>query len=236
MGLDIQCELVLGESRQPTDHPLILVLHGQGDSMEPFRDFPEEIGQPRFNYLLLNAPFRQGRGYAWYRSEPQHRPGIIKSTALIVELIYELIEEGWASEQIYLFGLSQGGLIAFQVALQFPLPLGGVIGSSTYIHFSRDWQKSLLPHHRRLPAIMTHGFEDREIPLREAQLDRQRLQKAGIRVEWLVMDKGHEVDEEIESPLIGRWILKQAEKRKSKRSRAKTKRPSAEVQTGAFAL
>ena len=72
--------------------------------MEPFRDFPEEIGQPRFNYLLLNAPFRQGRGYAWYRSEPL--PGFSGQTAM------QLVRSGRADDVLDYIDAVDAGVFA----------------------------------------------------------------------------------------------------------------------------
>ena len=42
-------------SETPTDK-LMIVLHGKGDTLGPFKNFPNEIKIKNINYLLLNAP------------------------------------------------------------------------------------------------------------------------------------------------------------------------------------
>jgi phospholipase/carboxylesterase len=191
----------------------MIVLHGQGDSLQPFLHLPEELALPEMHYLLLNAPQKYDTGFAWYDSEPKHRRGIENSRQKLSLLLDDLIEQGWPSESIYLFGLSQGGLMAFHLALTYPKKLGGVIGVSTYAYFPKWWKQLLKPFHKKIPMIMTHGFKDRDIPLKEAHADARKFQSAGIPVQWFEFLKGHEVEENFEAGFLGNWIRYQVDSR-----------------------
>lgn len=192
---------------------LMIVLHGQGDSLEPFLSLPEELGLPEMHYLLLNAPQKYDSGFAWYDSEPNHRKGIEQSRQKLKWLLDDLVEQGWKPENIFLFGLSQGGLMAFHLALTYPKRLAGVIGVSTYIFFPRHWKALVRPFHKKTPMIMTHGFKDQDIPLSEARADARRLQSMGLPVQWFEFSKGHEMDSEFEGPFLGNWIRWHVESR-----------------------
>ncbi len=44
----------------------MVMLHGLGDSIEGYRWFPEAMGLPGMNYLLVNAPDEYYGGYSWF--------------------------------------------------------------------------------------------------------------------------------------------------------------------------
>lgn len=211
---ELEYKLIAPRSRKWKSQPrLLIVLHGQGDTLDPFLSLPEELRLPEMHYLLLNAPQKYDSGYAWYDSEPKHRKGIENSRQKLSLLLDDLIDMGWRSEDIYLFGLSQGGLMAFHLALTYPKKLGGVVGVSTYIFFPRLWREMVRPFHKKTPMIMTHGFKDQDIPLSEAHADVRKLQSAGIPIQWYEFMKGHEVEVDFEASFLGNWIRYQVESR-----------------------
>ena len=101
---DLDYQLITPQSRRWKSHPrIMLVLHGQGDSLDPFCSLPHELELPEMHYLLINAPQPYDTGFAWYDSEPRHKKGIENSRQKLSLLIDDLIEQGWPSESIYLF-------------------------------------------------------------------------------------------------------------------------------------
>lgn len=209
---DLEYKWIPSKSRKWRTNPkLLIVLHGQGDSLVPFLSLPEELRLPEMNYLLLNAPDSYDGGFAWYDSEPKHRKGIERSRQKLSLLMDDLIDMGWRSEDVFLFGLSQGGLMAFHLAMTYPKRLGGVVGVSTYIFFPRLWRELIRPFHKKTPMIMTHGFKDKDIPLSEAHADVRKLQSAGLPIQWFEFAKGHEVEIEFEAGFLGNWLRYQVE-------------------------
>ena len=53
-----------------SSNKLMIVLHGKGDSLRPFKDFNSELDLPNMNFLLLNAPKKFLDGYSWYGDPP----------------------------------------------------------------------------------------------------------------------------------------------------------------------
>ncbi|RYZ76336.1 MAG: serine esterase, partial [Proteobacteria bacterium] len=139
---------------------LMIVLHGKGDSIRPFRYFDQEMNVPEMNYLLLNAPKKFLDGYSWYGDPPYERGGVLKIREKILQLLEELESQGWKSENIFLFGFSQGCLVSADVGMNYPKRLGGIVGISGYFHFYPRWRQRLSKDALKTPWMFTHGKQD----------------------------------------------------------------------------
>jgi phospholipase/carboxylesterase len=187
---------------------LMIVLHGRGDSVKPFRRFDEELKIPGMNYLLLNAPRKFLDGFSWYGEPPFQSQGVLRIREKMFQLLCELESQGWKSENIFLLGFSQGCLVSADVALNYPKKLGGVVGISGYFHFFPRWKKELTAPAKKTPWLFTHGYQDDVLPLETTKFGVEQLQEAGLQVKWVEMDKDHVFKEE-EYPLIRSWVGQQ---------------------------
>lgn len=184
---------------------IMIVLHGRGDSLKPFKNFNKEMGIPELSYLLLNAPRKYLKGFSWYGEPPFKRVGVLRIRSKIFDLIHELEKKGYAAENIFLFGFSQGCLVSADIALNYPRRLGGVIGISGYFHFFPRWRQSLTKDSRRTPWILTHGYKDDVLPYQDTKFGVKKLKDVGLDVEFVSLNKKHDmVDEEF--PIIKRWV------------------------------
>lgn len=184
---------------------LMIVLHGRGDSIRPFYEFDDELDIPEMNYLLLNAPRKFLDGYTWYGEPPYQKDGVLKIRAKLFDLLNDLENQGWKSENIFLFGFSQGCLISADIGLNYPKKLGGVVGISGYFNFFPRWRNSLSLQAQRTPWLFTHGHQDDVLPIAETKFGVEKLRHAGLQVEWIEMEKDHVLKEE-EYPLIRKWV------------------------------
>jgi phospholipase/carboxylesterase len=187
---------------------LMIVLHGKGDSLHPFRHFDEELKVPEMNYLLLNAPKRFLTGYSWYGDPPYERAGVVKIREKLLQLLMELERQGWQSENIFLFGFSQGCLISADVGMNYPKRLGGIVGVSGYFHFYPRWRQQLSTDTLKTPWVFTHGRQDDVLKLDETKHGVNKLRDAGFDVDWIELDKDHDLTDE-EMPMIRKWIREQ---------------------------
>ena len=187
---------------------LLIVLHGRGDSMRPFYQFQDELKIPELNFLLLNAPRRFLSGWTWYGEPPFEKDGVLKIRALLFEIISDLEAQGWKSENIYLFGFSQGCLISADLGLNYPRKLGGVIGISGYFHFFPRWRSKLTSESMKTPWMFTHGPKDDILDIHETKHGVEKLKDAGLNVKWVELDKKHVLEEE-EYPIIRSWLREQ---------------------------
>ncbi len=184
---------------------LMIVLHGRGDSIRPFYGFDSELNIPEMNYLLLNAPRKFLDGYTWYGEPPYQKQGVLRIREKLFDLLNDLENQGWKSENIFLFGFSQGCLISADVGLNYPKKLAGVVGISGYFNFYPRWRTNLAPESQKTPWLFTHGVKDDVLPLDETKFGVEKLKQAGLKVEWVEFDKDHSLLEE-EYPIIRRWV------------------------------
>lgn len=187
---------------------LMIVLHGRGDSIKPFFSFDEELNLPEMNYLLLNAPRKFLDGYTWYGEPPYQANGVMKIREKLFDLLNDLEIQGWDSKKIFLFGFSQGCLISADVGLNYPKKLAGVVGISGYFNFYPRWRNNLSLDAKKTPWLFTHGHQDDILPLEETKYGVDKLKDAGLKVEWVEMDKDHSLKDE-EYPIIRRWVRDQ---------------------------
>lgn len=191
-----------------TSDKLMIVLHGRGDSIRPFSRFNEELEIPEMNYLLLNAPRKFLDGFSWYGEPPFRTEGVMRIRQKLIHLLESLESQGWKSENIFLFGFSQGCLISADLALNYPKKLGGVVGISGYFHFFPRWRTHLSSSAQKTPWLMTHGFKDDILKIQDTKFGVEKLQDAGIKVQWVELDKDHVLEDD-EYPLIRKWVRDQ---------------------------
>lgn len=186
---------------------LVIVLHGLGDSLEGFRWLPGALSLRRLNYLLVNAPLPYYDGFAWYN--PDEEPGneIGRGRMRLRRLFAELEEQGWYPENILLFGFSQGCVMATDFALRWSRPLAGVIGISGYIFMPDELGEEIVPEARHQQWLITHGSFDSLLPMERTRSQVRRLKRMGMRIDWLEVRKGHEVDPGQELAAIRAWIV-----------------------------
>ena len=190
---------------------LTVVLHGRGDSMESFEEIDRELQIEGMNYLLLNAPTSYDEGFSWYpftRRKPECVRRVRKQMAALLRQLESL---GWYSENIFILGHSQGGLITSDLALHLETKLAGFITVSGYVHFFSRWKKSMSSLAPFQDWLFTHGQKDDVIKVQETRSHITKLNSAGVFPSWLEFKKGHEMDYDPELQAIRTWIKERME-------------------------
>lgn len=176
-----------------TDEKVVIVLHGLGDSLAGYGWFPGELGIDDLSFLLVNAPDAYYGGYSWYDFLEDPQPGIIRSRSLLLGLIDELMQQGVQSENIYLFGFSQGCLMALDVGLRIQYTLGGICGVSGYLGFEGEYPDQLSIFAREQDFLLTHGTHDPVVPYANSKRQYQKLKEMGARITFMTYDKDHTI-------------------------------------------
>ena len=182
---------------------LMVVLHGLGDSMEGYRWLPEAMGLPWLNYLLVNAPDDYHGGFSWYDIYENPSPGVERSRAALFELLDAQREAGFAAEQIFQFGFSQGCLMTMEVAMRYPHRLAGCVGVSGYLHEPEQAITELSSAAKEQNILFTLGTFDPLIPAEKVkgQLNLLR-QDGGLEIQAKEFPKEHTIAGEEELSLI----------------------------------
>lgn len=104
------------------------------------------------------------------------------SAGHVAQLIEEEVTRGVPSESIIIGGFSQGGAVAYELALSYPKPLGGLFALSTY--FATADTISLSDANGNLPVFIAHGSYDPIVPEALGQAATKRLQELGYKPEY----------------------------------------------------
>ena len=185
---------------------LMLMLHGLGDSIEGYRWWPQALGLPWLNHVLVNAPDEYYGGGSWFNFPGDSLPGVQRSTKLLFELLDDLRARGFPTEQTVLGGFSQGCVMSIEVALRYPHRLAGVVGISGRVSDPARLLREFSPIAREQRFLVTHGPLDPVIPFDVTRQQIEILQAAGLDIQWREFMKAHTIAGEPELAVIREFI------------------------------
>jgi phospholipase/carboxylesterase len=182
--------------REPADSAVIW-LHGLGADGNDFAPLVPQLKSPQgiaTRFVFPHAPHLPvtiNNGYvmpAWYdilEMSFDRKVDVAQLTAsaeAVHRLIERELERGIDSRRILVAGFSQGGAVAYQAALTFPKPLGGLLVLSSYF----ATVESIRPHaaNRELPVLIQHGSYDPVVPEALGERGCQQLRELGYSAEY----------------------------------------------------
>lgn len=185
---------------------LLIVLHGRGDSAAGWKSFQSELGIENLSALLLNAPDRYYLGYSWYGLAPDQLPGILRSRALLDQILPEIHRQGYPPERCFLLGFSQGCLMTLEFGGRYPHRLAGYIGLSGFCYDPEALRSEASPAALSGEWLITHGREDDVLPIERTRSQMQFLKQAGFNLDYREYSKAHTLDSDYEMPYLREWI------------------------------
>ncbi|ATG73152.1 alpha/beta hydrolase [Zobellella denitrificans] len=190
----------------PEPDACVIWLHGLGADGHDFAPIVPELGLPpelRVRFLFPHAPaipVTVNGGFvmpAWYdilslEIERKVDETQLRASARAVQaLIEQQIGQGIDSRRIVLAGFSQGGAVAYEAALGFDRPLGGLVAMSTY--FATAASLELNDANRQLPVQVLHGSRDPVVPELLGQKACRELERLGLLPEYHSYPMEHSV-------------------------------------------
>ncbi len=161
----------------PAPDAAVIWLHGLGADGHDFFPIVPELSLPDslgIRFIFPHAPsipVTVNGGYvmpAWFDllemglDRKVDTKQLLNSASAINALIDRETERGVESRRIILAGFSQGGAVAYQVALSNAKPLGGLLAMSTYFATHDSIQLNTI--NKKLPIEIFHGTQDPVVP------------------------------------------------------------------------
>ena len=213
----LPCEIV--ETQTENIDACVIWLHGLGASGHDFVPVVPELQLPasmavRFVFPHAPAiPVTINGGMvmpAWYdiltMAGAERRldtTQLMASVDAVAALIADQREKGIASERIVLAGFSQGGAVAYQLALTYAEQLAGLMTMSTYFPTSETLVPSVA--NAALPIHVFHGSRDPMVPESMGLDSVAALKTLGYAPEYKSYAMEHELClEQIQD--ISRWL------------------------------
>ncbi len=188
-------ERVTGGANANESLPLIVAIHGLGDSPEAFMGLFDDLSI-KTRVIAPRAPDPWGEGSSWYPiDDPQQKPRVIRERAQRVsDLISELTRLRATRGKPIVTGFSQGGVLSFAMAayhsdqLRAALPIAGSLP---------DELSASLPPARSGAAfelVAFHGKIDQRIPFADGEKTVRAMKAQGLRASLQAFDGvGHQI-------------------------------------------
>lgn len=173
--------------------PIVIALHGLGHHKRGFSKLAERLPKG-WRVISVDAPWRYGRGFAWYRYRcPEAEADLQSSTARLLSLVAQVTQRYPKAPKPAIFGFSQGGVMSLSALNSAPERWSAVASLSGY------WLPSSPPRSAKRahpPLMMAHGAQDRVVSFARGQLASERFGTAGYTVSWVPFEGGHTVSRE----------------------------------------
>ena len=180
---------------------LLILLHGYGSNEEDLFSFATELPE---DLIIISARAPQSLGfggYAWYTihfntsvDKFSDIPEAIASRDLIAKFVTEVQEKyNISPAKTFLLGFSQGTILSYAVALNYPEKVQKVIALSGYINpdlLPKDIDAS---NYTNLDFFISHGNVDQIIPVEWANKAPQFLNDLHIKNCYQEYPVGHGV-------------------------------------------
>lgn len=205
---------------QPTPSASVIWLHGLGADGNDFAPIVPELYLPenlaiRFIFphapaipVTVNGDFVMPAWYDIHEMDINRKidtKGLLESARQIQKFVEREINRGIDSKQIVIAGFSQGGAVAYHLALGYNKPLAGLLAMSTYFATSETAEYS--DANRSIPIEIHHGTFDPVVPELLAQKAISDLTTKGYTPEYKSYPMEHAVcPEQIAD--ISSWLQK----------------------------
>ena len=188
-------------------YSVIILLHAYGANMSHLSTLAPAINSSEFIYIFPNAPLEfdigiNVAGYAWFPIESQNYQ---ESSKLLNKTIDEALGM-FNSNEIYIGGFSQGGMMAVHAGLFSEKEYQGVIALSAKIIDANDLIiKKNKPENTQL--FISHGRFDSVISINDSFYMKKKLEDLGFKISFNEYEMGHEINPQVLNDL-SEWITK----------------------------
>ncbi|TKB25615.1 carboxylesterase [Desulfopila sp. IMCC35006] len=190
----------------PAPDSTVIWLHGLGADGNDFAPIVPELNLPAdltVRFIFPHAPTMPvtvNGGFvmpAWYDIMAMEIDreidiaGLMQSAQAINAFIGREIERGIDSRKIVIAGFSQGGAVAYQVALSYEKQLGGLLAMSTYLATADAIAYSEI--NKTIPIKIQHGVHDPVVPEQLGRKSTSELTRQGYKVSYQSYPMEHAV-------------------------------------------
>ena len=198
--------------------PTLLALHGWGASAHDLIGLAPMLHDG--NALVLcpqgpvTVPIQPGYdGFGWFPLSGGKDPDpaqVAEARELVLEFLATAIARYPVDDRkLAILGFSQGGFMAFELALREPERFCGLLGLSTWLPEPLAATTDARPEFANLPALILHGTEDPMIPVARGRDSRDALLGLGLPTTYREYEMGHEIQPEALGELV-RWLDEKA--------------------------
>lgn len=167
------------------DAPLVIALHGNGDTPNNFFDTLFKDAPVNARILLIRGPLKHGSGYGW----PMSGEGVELWGETLADIVPRLAEAYDSLGKPVLIGFSAGGFMAYYQAAAHPDVYSAIIPVSGGLDASR--LPDPLPENTTTLILAFHGTDDEVISFSRGKSAARLLEENGRDIEFTPLPGSH---------------------------------------------
>jgi phospholipase/carboxylesterase len=194
------------EPAGPGPHPTIIALHGWGASALDLMGLAPYLGGGQFLVICPQGPLEvplgvEGAiGFGWFplsANAPLLETPIEEAAALLERFIDAVVARYPIDpRKLVLLGFSQGGVLAYRLALAAPRRFAGLAALSAWLPPQMVAALPDVEGRDELPTLVQHGTEDEIIAVARAQQSLDTLRSLRVPATYREYPMGHEINGE----------------------------------------
>ncbi len=177
-------------------------MHGRGANAQDLIGIAPYICDGRFQIICPQAPVEVPigpgvLGYAWFSSSRDGKPDVqaILSAREQLTVFLDSCLDSFPIDpgKLVVLGFSQGGVMAYSLALGEPKRFAALVAISSRLSPELLDHLPLASSAQRLPTLIQHGSADDMITVDKAREAADTLRRLSIPVTYLEYSMGHEI-------------------------------------------
>lgn len=181
--------------------PLILMIHGYGSHENDLFGMADALPAD-LHIVSVRAPRSLGfGGFAWYDinfSETGNKINNIEQAKEARDILLDFVKEfrgvhALNDNPLWLFGFSQGTILSYAFALNYPTKVQKVIALSGYVLSDIIPEKYKPAEVQHLDFFVSHGTEDPVLPIQAARQSVEFLERLNVSHQYREYPVGHGV-------------------------------------------
>jgi phospholipase/carboxylesterase len=186
-------------------HPTILTLHGRGANAFDLLGLAPYLCAGKFLMICPQAPLEtpigpDAVGYAWYSMSsggPPDIKGMMSSQKQLQSFLEECLQRyPIDTRQMVVLGFSQGGVMAYSLALAQPERFAALTVLSSWLPQELLGEIAISDAVQSLPTLVQHGRQDPMIAVERAKNSVERLRELKLPLTFREYEMGHEIRSE----------------------------------------
>ena len=183
-------------------HPTILTLHGRGANAFDLLGLAPYLCGGKFLIICPQAPLEtaigpDAVGYAWYSMSsggPPDVQGMLASQQQLQPFLDAcLTRYPIDAKKLLVLGFSQGGVMAYSLALANPQRFAALVALSSWLPAELVPLLNVGDSVQSLPTLVHHGTQDPTIEIERARSSVQRLRELKVPLTFKEYEMGHEI-------------------------------------------
>ncbi|HBL28249.1 MAG TPA: phospholipase [Acidobacteria bacterium] len=194
--------------------PALIALHGWGAGAHDLLGLAPSIHGGEAVVLCPQGPVRVPvgggmTGYGWFQlvpGQPPDKEAFLAAAQALRRFVAEAVERlPIDPARVVVSGFSQGGIMAYELALREPSRFAGLAALSSWFPEPLAEELPPRPEHEGLPVLVIHGTQDPAVPVDRAREAREALRPYGVSLMYREFEMGHEIRQDALRVIL-RWL------------------------------